>query len=137
MIKKILFTFIFAIFLVLPVLATQVELIDKNEDACMQKAISTADMLKCTTIANTAWDKEMNKYYKLLMKKLPTAQKNDLLKAQKSWLLFRDNDASFVNNSIRDSRQGTMYINIAGGERRELVKQRAIQLRNYYQIISE
>ncbi len=94
-------------------------------------------MLKCTTIANTAWDKEMNKYYNLLIKKLPTAQKNDLLKAQKSWLLFRDNDASFVNNSIRDGKQGTMYINIASGEKRELVKQRAIQLRNYYQIIYE
>lgn len=137
MIKKILFTFIFSIFLVLPALATQVELIDKNEDACLQKAVSTADMLKCTTIANTAWDKEMNKYYNLLIKKLPTTQRTDLLKAQKAWLIFRDNDAGFVNSSIRDGKQGTMYINIASGERRELVKQRAIQLRNYYQIISE
>jgi len=70
------------------------------------------------------------------MKRLPSEQKSELLKAQKSWLSFRDNGFTFVNSSIRE-KQGTMYLNVASGERREIVKQRALQLKEYYSIISE
>lgn len=136
MIKKTLLIFTFLITLALPLFAEQVELIDKTEDTCINKAVSTADMLKCTATANDAWDKEMNKYYNLLMKKLPSGQKSELLKAQKSWLVFRDNDAGFTNSSIKE-KQGTMYLNVASGARRETLKQRALQLKSYYQIISE
>lgn len=136
MIKKILFSVSCICLFSLVSLAEEVYSIDKAEDACISKTSSTAGMLKCTAIAYDAWDKEMNKYYNLLMKKLPTEQKNELLKAQKSWLTFRDNDFTLINNSIEE-KQGTMYLNIASGERREIVKQRALQLKEYYQIISE
>lgn len=136
MIKKILFSFCFICLLSVVVFADEVNSIDKAEDACISKTSSTDAMLKCTVIAYDAWDKEMNKYYNLLMKKLPTAQKSELLKAQKSWLAFRENSFTFINSSIRE-KQGTMYLNVASGNRREIVKQRALQLKEYYSIISE
>jgi len=136
MIKKILFSISCICLLSLVAFAEEVYPIDKAEDACISKTSSTADMLKCTAIAYDAWDKEMNKYYNLLMKKLPAEQKSELLKAQKSWLSFRDNGFTFINSSIKE-KQGTMYLNVASGERREIVKQRALQLKEYYSIISE
>lgn len=136
MIKKILFSISCICLFSLVSLAEEVYSIDKAEEACISKTSSTADMLKCTATAYDAWDKEMNKYYNLLMKKLPIKQKNELLKAQKSWLTFRDNDFTLINNSIRE-KQGTMYLNVASGHRREIVKQRAMQLKEYYSILSE
>lgn len=136
MIKKILFSIGCIFFLSLVVFAEEINTIDKAEDACISKTSSTDAMLKCTAIAYDAWDKEMNKYYSLLMKKLPVEQKSELLKAQKSWLSFRDNSFTFINRSIRE-KQGTMYLNVASGERREIVKQRALQLKEYYSIVSE
>lgn len=136
MIKKILFSVICICLLSIVVFADEVNSIDKAEEACISKTSSTDAMLKCTAIAYDAWDKEMNKYYNLLMKRLPSEQKSELLKAQKSWLSFRDSSFTFINNSIRE-KQGTMYLNVASGERREIVKQRALQLKEYYSIISE
>lgn len=136
MIKKILLTFIISVFWALPLFAEQVDLIDKTEDFCIGKAVSTSDMLKCTDAARDDWGKEMNKYYNLLMKKLTAKQKNELIRTQKAWLVFRDDNAIFINSSIKNM-QGTMYLNVASGEIRELVKQRAVQLRNYYKILSE
>lgn len=136
MIKKILFSICCICLLSLVVFADEVFPIDKAEEACISKTSSTDAMLKCTAIAYDAWDKEMNKYYNLLMKKLSPEQKSELLKTQKSWLVFRDNSFTFINNSIRE-KQGTMYLNVASGERREIVKQRALQLKEYYSIISE
>ncbi len=136
MIKKILLTFIISVFWALPLFAEQVDLIDKAEDFCIGKAVSNSDMLKCTDAARDDWGKEMNKYYNLLMKKLTATQKNELIRTQKAWLVFRDDNAIFINSSIKNM-QGTMYLNVASGEIRELVKQRAVQLRNYYKILSE
>lgn len=136
MVKKILFSVICICLISLATFAEEVYPIDKAEDACISKTSSTADILKCTAIAYDSWDKEMNKYYNLLMKKLSAEQKSELLKTQKSWLSFRDNSFTFINSSIRE-KQGTMYLNVASGERREIVKQRALQLKEYYSIISE
>lgn len=136
MVKKILFSISCICLFSLVSFAEEAYPIDKAEDACISKTSSTADILKCTAIAYDAWDKEMNKYYNLLMKKLTTEQKSELLKAQKSWLAFRDNSAVFINSSIME-KQGTMYLNVASGNSREIVKQRALQLKEYYNIISE
>lgn len=136
MVKKILFSICCICLLSIVVFADEINPIDKAEDACISKTSSTDAMLKCTAIAYDSWDKEMNKYYNLLMKKLSTEQKSELLRAQKSWLAYRDNNFTFINNSIRE-KQGTMYLNVASGERREIVKQRALQLKEYYSIISE
>lgn len=136
MVKKILFSVICICLISLATFAEEVYPIDKAENACISKTNSTADMLKCTAIAYESWDKEMNKYYNLLIKKLSVEQKSELLKAQKSWLSFRDNSFTFINSSIR-KKQGTMYLNVASGERKEIVKQRTLQLKEYYQIISE
>ena len=136
MVKKIFFSIICFFILSLISFAGEFNVIDKAEDACINKAVSTTDMLNCTATAYDAWDKEMNKYYNLLMQKLSAEQKSALLKTQKSWLAYRDNSFTFINDSIKE-KQGTMYLNVASGERRAIVKQRALQLKEYYQIISE
>lgn len=135
--RKILCLIICLFALALPLLAEDTHPIDKAEQKCLDKSQSTADMLKCTYKAYDDWDKEMNKSYNLLMKKLPANQKSELLKAQKSWLAFRDTNQKFIKTSIWEGKEGTMFRPIAINEDVELVKQRALQLSSYYYVIFE
>lgn len=135
--RKILCLIICFVTLALPLLADETYSIDKVEQKCLDKSQSTADMLRCTNKAYDDWDKEMNKSYNLLMKKLPANQKSELLKAQKAWLVFRDNNQKFIKTSIWEGKQGTMFLPIAINEDVELVKQRALQLGSYYYVIFE
>lgn len=135
--RKILCLIICFVTLALPLLADETSSIDKVEQKCLDKSQSTVDMLRCTNKAYDDWDKEMNKSYNILMKKLPANQKSELLKAQKAWLVFRDNNQKFIKTSIWEGKQGTMFLPIAINEDVELVKQRALQLGSYYHVIFE
>jgi uncharacterized protein YecT (DUF1311 family) len=109
--------------------------IDDFEEKCCAKNYSTIGMLECTEKAYKMWDAELNKYYNLLMKELSSPEKQDLKTAQVAWLNFRDREFKNINN-INQKCQGTMYINIAAGQKREMVKQRALQLKEYYNTLT-
>ena len=44
--------------------------IEVKSKACYDKAMSTHDMIQCADKDHTAWDKEMNKVYQALLKKV-------------------------------------------------------------------
>ncbi len=44
--------------------------IEVKSKACYDKAVSTHDMIQCADKDYTAWDKEMNKVYQALLKKV-------------------------------------------------------------------
>jgi uncharacterized protein YecT (DUF1311 family) len=56
--------------------------IDKYFEACTEKDPSTAGMVSCTDSAYKMWDKELNKNYMELMRKLNPAGKQTLKAAQ-------------------------------------------------------
>lgn len=94
---------------------------------------TTAGMIACQDVAAQAWDKELNKYYNLLMGLLNADEKQKLKAAQIAWLKYRDQEVIFANN-IYGNLQGTMYTVIAVGRATDIIKQRAIELQEYYDL---
>ena len=109
--------------------------IDVFEQKCIAKNWTTSGMTDCSYKAYEMWDKELNKYYSLLMKKLTPVEQNELKSSQISWINFRDKEFKNINN-IFNKLDGTMYIPIRVQERNEIVKQRALQLKYYYDTLS-
>jgi uncharacterized protein YecT (DUF1311 family) len=110
--------------------------IDNFEEKCCAENYSTDGMLKCTQKAYKMWDTELNKHYNLLMTKLSPQEKQDLKTAQIAWLNFRDKEFKNIDN-INKKLQGTMYINVQAGQKREIVKERSLELKEYYNILMD
>lgn len=132
------------LFLLLPLLApsavyaqeTPVHPIDKFFEACTEKDPSTAGMMSCTDSAYKMWDKELNKNYLALMRKLKPEGKLTLKAAQLQWLKYRDAEFKFID-SIYSTLQGTMYLPMHYGQRMEIVKQRSLALAAYLDLTGE
>jgi len=103
---------------------------------CMEKDWSTAGMTNCTYKAHDAWDKELNKNYTALMQRLSPQEKEILKAAQKKWLEFRDSEYKVID-AVYAKLQGTMYITMRVGERLDIVKQRALALKSYLDLIRD
>lgn len=112
--------------------------IDSAYAACLEVPDnqSTYGMIDCATKARDAWDKELNTYYKLLLPMLSSDEKEKLRTAQRNWLAYRDSELTFYG-TMYGNMQGTMW-RVAAAERSvEIVRQRALELRTYYEILTE
>ncbi|HXM35514.1 MAG TPA: lysozyme inhibitor LprI family protein [Pyrinomonadaceae bacterium] len=110
--------------------------IDKALEACIEKDPSNAGTIECTGKAYQAWDKELNKNYGALMRKLKPAQKEALKAAQLEWIRHRDADFKLID-SIFDTIEGTMYISMRIESRTEPVKTRALLLKSFVDLVSD
>jgi uncharacterized protein YecT (DUF1311 family) len=110
--------------------------IDKALEACVEKDGSNAGIIDCTGKAYQAWDRELNKNYGVLMRKLKPAQKELLKAAQLEWIKHRDADFKLID-SIFDTLEGTMYISMRIESRTESVKIRALLLKSFVDLISD
>ena len=102
--------------------------IDKALDACIDQNGSTAGMVECMDKAYAAWDKELNKNYGELMRTLNAKQKEALRLSQLEWIKHRDLEFKFLD-SMFDTFQGTMYIPMRVGARMDIIKHRAVELK--------
>lgn len=97
---------------------------------------TTSGMVDCAIQAHDAWDKELNKYYKLLLNILSPEEKEKLRIAQRNWLAYRDSEIAFYGTTY-GNLLGTMW-QLVGAERGlEIVRQRALELQKYYEILME
>ena len=110
--------------------------IDKALEACIDKNGSTAGMVECTDKAFAAWDKELNKSYTELMRAMKPSQKESLRLAQLEWIKYRDLEFKLID-SIYDRMEGTMYIPMRIDSRMEVVKKRALELKGFFELITE
>jgi len=110
--------------------------IDKSLDACLDKDSSTAGMVNCIGEAYAKWDKEMNRLYAELMKRLGADGKAVLKDAQVQWLKFRDAEFKLLS-SIYDKIEGTMYIPMRADSRMQIVKNRAIELKANLDLVKD
>ncbi|MBS1595647.1 MAG: DUF1311 domain-containing protein [Bacteroidetes bacterium] len=104
--------------------------IDIRLQKCIDADGSTMGMINCTDGAYDEWDKELNKYYKLLMGVLGPEAKARLKAAQVNWLTYRDSEFAFINSAY--NMDGTMWGVIKASGRMELVKKRALELKEHY-----
>ncbi len=110
--------------------------IDKALDACTDQNGSTAGMVECTDKAYAAWDKELNKNYGELMRALNPKQKEALRLAQLEWIKYRDLEFKSID-SIYDTMQGTMYIPMRIAAHMEVIKKRALELKDHLDLVKE
>jgi len=110
--------------------------IDKALDACLDKNTSTAGMTNCIGEAYGKWDRELNRLYAELMKRLGADGKSTLKEAQVQWLKFRDAEFKLLDG-IYDKLEGTMYIPMRASDRMEPVKNRALELKAHLELLKE
>ena len=100
----------------------------------MQIDYSTVGMN--TTIEEmTIWyDKLLNKYYTKLLKRLNTEDKKTLVKAQRSWLTYRDAETELIGTMTKEeySGGGTIQSTNAVGAYADLIVKRTIEIFKYY-----
>jgi uncharacterized protein YecT (DUF1311 family) len=107
--------------------------IDKRCQDCIDKNPSTAGNVQCLDKAYKEWDGELNKRYKTLNTNLSPKAKAALQVAETQWIKFRDAERAFINQMYTDM-EGTMYIPMSVQDNVDLVKHRAIQLKQYSDI---
>ena len=122
------------LFLICPIYALGLESIDKKELECINNTSSTYEMLKCTDNAEKAWFEEIVKYRKELKALLAKDDYNLFIQSEKQWNKYRQKDFEFINHSL-NKKDGTMYRNVAKGLKNNLVRQHALFLKEYYQIL--
>jgi len=113
--------------------AIEEHIIDKHLRECLDSTENqtTVGMMECSIRANKEWDKELNKYYNLLMTTLSVEEKQKLKSSQKNWILYRDKEIEFAS-TIYYNLQGTMWRVVSADRQTELTRQRALELKAYY-----
>lgn len=104
--------------------------IDIALDKCIDKNPSTQGTIGCLDEAYKKWDIELNKNYKALTLKMDAKQKAALLAAQRKWIEYRDLEFK-TQLSIYETMKGTMFQPMIANDRMEVVKKRALDLKNY------
>lgn len=128
--KKLLLT-ILLLFAAIPLMAQKYDHpIDKATEDCMEKDMSTAGMVKCLNEAYDKYDNELNRLYKILMKKLDEESAKELKSAQIEWIVFRDKEFKLID-AVYSKLEGTMYIPMRVSDRIEIVKKRVLDFEAY------
>lgn len=69
--------------------------LSKKYSSCMNKSVSTQDMVECIDSEYKTQDARLNNAYKLLQQNLSADRKKQLLEAQRLWIKYRDANCSF------------------------------------------
>ncbi|MFP5471437.1 MAG: lysozyme inhibitor LprI family protein [Bacteroidia bacterium] len=94
--------------------------------------MTTSDMMNCAIITRDAWEKEMNKYFELLLSILTSEQQNQLNLSQQKWIEFKEEEFE-LSNKIYNEIEGTMWRLVAIDNQSNIFKKRAIELISYYE----
>jgi uncharacterized protein YecT (DUF1311 family) len=107
--------------------------IDKELKQCLDSSQNgtTYGMIECSIRARDAWDKELNKYYNLLMQTLSKDEKDKLKESQRLWLVFRDSENTF-SSTMYKNMTGTMWDIAKVLSDLNIIKHRALELQAYY-----
>ncbi len=109
--------------------------IDEWLEKCIEKDSSTAGMINCSNKAYDMWDKELNKVYQELIKKLSPEERKLLIESQRQWIRFRDAEFKFIDKFFMG--YGTILPVLKAGEKINIIKERTKKLDGYLFYINE
>lgn len=109
-------------------LESRMEKLEKEMQSKLDSGV-TSEMVNANNELYEAWDKELNKVYKLLMEKLPTDRKEKLKKDQRAWVKIKEEKA---NEAAKEADGGTLAGVLHSGTAAGLTKDRAIELAKMY-----
>ena len=110
--------------------------IDKKYQSCLDSNSNTVGMIECMHAASQDWDKELNKYYKLLMTTLNPSAQSSLREAQRQWIVYKEKETKFYMDAYGKS-DGSMWGLVIARRAMDIVRQRAIELKEYYDTLTE
>lgn len=135
--KRLVLPVLLAMIMMTPVQARDKQhVIDLSTESCLDANQTTAGMLKCFTRAEEDWDKELNRVYKALQKQLKPAGQDALKQAQLAWIGQRDKEFALIN-AIHEQMEGTMWIPVMANKRADVVKARALELQDYFNLLTK
>ena len=96
---------------------------------------TTADMLNASSELTDEWEKEMNKVYDLILKKLPVKEQSKFKAEQIKWL--NDRKAA-IKKALADEEDGPkMAVFGAAGTGLSMTEERALKLAKRYDSLSK
>lgn len=110
--------------------------IDSYLDSCMEVDPSTFGMVNCIESAIQKWDDELNKYYKLLVGALDEESVKILKSSETEWIEFKKKEMANIE-MIYSKLEGTMYIPMKYYAKLEIIRIRAMQISEYYRLVTE
>lgn len=91
-----------------------------------------ADMINASLDLDTEWEKEMNKVYDLILKKLPAKEKVKFKAEQQKWIEDRETKVQKAYDKYEAEEGPRMAGELAASERLSITKDRALQLAKRY-----
>ncbi len=136
--KKLFLIFIFLIFLSCCYSTAQTTMhpIDKAEQDCISKTADTQVMNQCSIIAQKEWEKEIKKTLSELKSVLDKESYKSLINSQNSWEKYKIDEFRSIDKMLKN-KQGTMYLNVDKGLKVDIVKQRALKLKEYLNTVND
>lgn len=98
---------------------------------CVERAVSTADNIRCVQTETAFQDGRLNQAYRTLMQAYPPAQQKTLQKAQKAWNVYKKESTKLI--SMKD---GSLYRLLANANYLKLTTERAQELEEAISMIN-
>lgn len=92
---------------------------------------SAAGNIQCEYIARVAWEKEIEKYYVLLLKNVEGYERKLLRDAHKSWISYRDEEMAFGEIFYKKKRTDAWLV-VHASRLTNIMRTRAVELMDYY-----
>jgi len=107
--------------------------IEKLAEKKMNIDYTTSGMTNAVYELEKGYDKLLNKYYKILVEKLNTEDKEKIKIAQRNWLKFRDSELEMIWVMSNDEYTGggTIQKNIRAAKVCDLTKKRVYQIKEH------
>lgn len=136
--KKLFLIFIFLIFLSCCYSTAQTTMhpIDKAEQDFISKTADTQVMNQCSITAQNEWEKEIKKTLSELKSVLDKESYKSLINSQNSWEKYKIDEFRSIDKMLKN-KQGTMYLNVDKGLKVDIVKQRALKLKEYLNTVND
>ena len=93
---------------------------------------TTADMLNASSELTDEWEKEMNKVYDLILKKLPAKEQSKFKAEQTKWLKDREIKVQKAYDKYTEEEGPRMAGELAANERLDITKNRVLELAKKY-----
>ena len=110
--------------------------IDRQLRVCLDSAENqtTLGMIDCEVRAADAWSKELDKYYRLLLGSVSKDEKLKLVASQKDWLIYQGSELEF-ERTLYQNFEGTMWKIVSAKRQAEIIRERALALQGYYEVL--
>lgn len=93
-------------------------------------------MNKCSQIAQKSWEKDIQNNLDELKKFFTPEDYEKLLLSQSAWENYKNKDFELID-SVISHKQGTIYLNFREGWKTEIIRRRALLLREYLNTLNE